>query len=300
MQGDVVGIVDSAGALVVEYKYDAWGKPIARSYLTTAYEALGRLNPFRYRGYVYDEETGLYYLRSRYYNPKWGRFINSDCTSGIVGRLMSHSAYVYCSNSPVDQADQEGQIGSIITGILNAIAEAATRAVINAVCALKHASKFGKFSITSVTRDNTITKKKADSHNSAVSKAVSTISFIFGAILGSYAGSSKVLAKAQKVMDTAIGGFLSDQITGPIQDVFIEAYTVRPGTYTSIKCQYERNFKVLFFPGVEVHSYELRIYPDYCEVWYSYLYNGLNSTITAPQKVGEMTLVELKEELGGQ
>ncbi len=39
---------------------------------------LGKGNPFRYRGYVYDDETKLYYLRSRYYNPAWGRFINAD------------------------------------------------------------------------------------------------------------------------------------------------------------------------------------------------------------------------------
>ena len=65
-----------------------------------------KFNLFRYRGYVYDEETGLYYLRNRYYNPEQGQFVNSDCTSGIVGRLISHSGFTYCSNSPVDQADQ--------------------------------------------------------------------------------------------------------------------------------------------------------------------------------------------------
>ena len=61
LQGDIVGILDSAGSLVVEYKYDAWGKPTLVRTLTTAYEALAELNPFRYRGYVFDEETGLYY-----------------------------------------------------------------------------------------------------------------------------------------------------------------------------------------------------------------------------------------------
>ena len=91
MHGDIVGIVDSAGALVVEYKYDAWGKPIARRSLTTAYEALGRLNPFRYRGYVYDEETGLYYLRSRYYRPEWGRFVNADNRGGSAHRAATQN-----------------------------------------------------------------------------------------------------------------------------------------------------------------------------------------------------------------
>ena len=72
------------------------------------------------------------------------------------------------------------------------------------------------------------------------------------------------------------------------------------GTYTSVTCQYERNFKFLFFlSGIEVHTYELRIYPDYCEVWYSYLYSAFGSQITAPQRIGEMTMVELYEALGG-
>ena len=109
MQGDIVGIVDSAGNLVVEYKCDAWGKPISRSSLTTAYETLGRLNPFRYRRYVYDEETGLYYLRSRYYNPEWGRFINADTLLGEVGALGSHNAFAYCVGNPTRLIDIDGE-----------------------------------------------------------------------------------------------------------------------------------------------------------------------------------------------
>ena len=59
LQGDIVAILDEAGAVVVSYVYDAWGTPIDKS--GTLAETLGTLNPFRYRGYVYDEETGLYY-----------------------------------------------------------------------------------------------------------------------------------------------------------------------------------------------------------------------------------------------
>ena len=66
LQGDIVGIVDNAGALVVEYKYDAWGRKL--SVTGSLSGTLGRRNPFRYRGYVWDEETGLYYLDSRYLN----------------------------------------------------------------------------------------------------------------------------------------------------------------------------------------------------------------------------------------
>ena len=69
LQGDIVAIVDGGGNQVVEYTYDAWGRPLSKT--GTKADTLGTLNPFRYRGYVYDEETGLYYLRSRYYNPVW-------------------------------------------------------------------------------------------------------------------------------------------------------------------------------------------------------------------------------------
>ena len=76
LQGDVVALIDANGTQVVEYGYDVWGNPISKTGSLAA--TIGTLNPFRYRGYVYDEETGLYYLRSRYYNPVWRRFISSD------------------------------------------------------------------------------------------------------------------------------------------------------------------------------------------------------------------------------
>ena len=61
-----MAILDINGTKVVEYKYDAWGKPFEPT--GSVKDDLGKLNPFRYRGYVYDEETGLYYLETRYYS----------------------------------------------------------------------------------------------------------------------------------------------------------------------------------------------------------------------------------------
>ena len=71
-----MGILDNANTLVVKYKYDAWGRPIVIDGILA--ETLGRRNPFRYRGYVYDEESNIYFLRSRYYSPELGRFISMD------------------------------------------------------------------------------------------------------------------------------------------------------------------------------------------------------------------------------
>ena len=106
LQGDIVGIVDNNGNLVVEYRYDAWGKPILTT--GTLKTSLGELNPFRYRGYVYDEETELYYLRSRYYNPEVGRFISADVLLGEVKHLLSHNTYVYTKCRPTMRIDYSG------------------------------------------------------------------------------------------------------------------------------------------------------------------------------------------------
>ena len=76
LQGDIVGLLDNAGTLVVEYKYDAWGRLLSTT--GSLVDTLGKRNPFRYCGYVYDEETELYYLRSRYFCPVLGRFVNAD------------------------------------------------------------------------------------------------------------------------------------------------------------------------------------------------------------------------------
>ncbi len=71
-------------------------------------KALGEKNPYRYRGYRYDTETGYYYLQSRYYNPEWGRFLNADALGGSIGELLSHNTFAYCNNNPVNGKDPNG------------------------------------------------------------------------------------------------------------------------------------------------------------------------------------------------
>ena len=112
LQGDILGIIDSEQDLVVEYAYDPWGKPLETRCLKTGCEMLAEMNPFRYRGYVYDEETGLYYLRSRYYNLVWGRFMNGDSVLGYHGRLLAHNIFAYCCNNPLILSDDSGLIQS--------------------------------------------------------------------------------------------------------------------------------------------------------------------------------------------
>ena len=76
--------------------------------MTSAYAKLAQLNPFRYRGYVWDEETELYYLRSRYYDPAWGRFLNADIILGNISSLLEHSLFSYCKNSSISFLDNTG------------------------------------------------------------------------------------------------------------------------------------------------------------------------------------------------
>ena len=73
-------------------------------------DGIGTLNPFRYRGYYYDEETGLYYLQSRYYDPEVGRFINADEIDllGADGSLTGYNLFIYCGNSPSCASDRNG------------------------------------------------------------------------------------------------------------------------------------------------------------------------------------------------
>lgn len=126
LQGDIVAILDSTGNMVVKYKYDAWGKPCELT--GSMKDDLGKLNPFRYRGYVYDEETNLYYLRSRYYAPSLCRFVNADSVDYLDAKLspLSCNLFTYCDNNPTTKIDVNGKaaaniVGGIIGGVAGAL-----------------------------------------------------------------------------------------------------------------------------------------------------------------------------------
>ncbi|GAA0776132.1 hypothetical protein GCM10008908_28960 [Clostridium subterminale] len=110
-QTDIIGILDSNGTQVVSYTYDTWGKLIS----ITGDKALGEKNPYRYRGYRYDSETGYYYLQSRYYNPEWGRFLNADGLVSTGQGFIGYNMFAYCLNSPVNRRDDNGLRSGCIT-----------------------------------------------------------------------------------------------------------------------------------------------------------------------------------------
>ena len=106
-RGDIVSIYNVAGGEVVQYTYDAYGKPLTTS-ATSAYTSIADINPLRYRGYVYDRETGLYYLQSRYYDPETCRFINADVYCSTGQGITGNNMFAYCNNNPVIYYDHSG------------------------------------------------------------------------------------------------------------------------------------------------------------------------------------------------
>ena len=112
-QGDVVKLVTSSGSVVATYEYDAWGNILSKS------GSMADKNPLRYRGYYYDNETGFYYLQSRYYDPANRRFINADILSSTGQGIVGANMFAYCLNNPVNRIDAEGAISLWVILFIN-------------------------------------------------------------------------------------------------------------------------------------------------------------------------------------
>jgi len=122
LQGDIIAVYNSSGTPICTYKYDAWGAftTTVTSGVTTLERSIANTyNPFRYRGYFYDVESGYYYLQSRYYNPNWGRFLNADGYVTTGQGILSYNMYAYCNNNPVMCVDKSGDFFEwIVLGIV--------------------------------------------------------------------------------------------------------------------------------------------------------------------------------------
>ena len=112
IQGDITQIINSAGVVVAKYVYDAWGNhKVLNPDGTENTDSLfiGNINPFRYRGYLFDPETNLYYLNSRYYDPEVSRFISPDSIEYLDPESINGlNLYCYCGNNPVMYVDESG------------------------------------------------------------------------------------------------------------------------------------------------------------------------------------------------
>ena len=126
-QGNIIAIVDSTGSVVVQYWYDAWGNHkvvYENGDEITDQNNIGNLNPFRYRGYYYDTETGLYFLQTRYYDPEVGRFLNRDSVQYAAPETINGlNLYAYCLNNPVEYVDPDGTLISSFIDVFSALTE---------------------------------------------------------------------------------------------------------------------------------------------------------------------------------
>lgn len=125
--GDIIAIRDSSGNIDSSYRYGAFGECTAGRQ-----GACYAVNPFRYRGYFYDVETKMYYLKNRYYNPAWHRFMNPDHPDYIdVETVHGLNLYMYCGNDPINNIDPTGNgiitimlllgLGTLVGGIAGGI-----------------------------------------------------------------------------------------------------------------------------------------------------------------------------------
>jgi len=137
LQGDIIAIYNASGTKIGSYNYDAWGNfTVTKSsgISLLEYNILYNYNPFHYRGYYYDSDSGFYYLQTRYYNPEIGRFLNADSYVNANEDILGYNMFAYCSNNPVMTSDPTGEFNwdkltsgaSLIAIGVVAIATAAT------------------------------------------------------------------------------------------------------------------------------------------------------------------------------
>ena len=133
LQGDIVAVYSDDGTKLISYTYDAWGN-FDIEYFNGGASSPAAFNPFIYRGYYFDTETGFYYLNSRYYDPQTCRFINADnCVSGAAGAIHGYNMYAYCFNSPITLSDSTGNWPEWVKDAFKWVAKNVIRPVVKAV-----------------------------------------------------------------------------------------------------------------------------------------------------------------------
>ncbi|MFX3661414.1 MAG: toxin C-terminal domain-containing protein, partial [Ectobacillus sp.] len=170
--GDVLALTDKDGNIVASYTYDAWGNIISKTGTMSA------SNPYRYAGYRYDNEAGLYYLITRYYDPNIGRFISRDTFFGLNDEPLSLNQYAYTKNNPIIYFDPNGNMAALagvyfIPGI-GQVALLATGAVILSAITWQAGSWLGK-KVRTYLNSQKVTKEEAD--KIATSKGYSKTKF---------------------------------------------------------------------------------------------------------------------------
>ena len=129
---NIIGITDINGKIVVKYSYDAWGA--IKSIIDTSSSGIGKLNPFRFKGYYYDNESSMYYCKTRYYVPQWGRWLSPDSIEYLNPESINKlNLYTYANNNPVIYYDPDGHMALLcallILGAIGMVANVGSQAL---------------------------------------------------------------------------------------------------------------------------------------------------------------------------
>lgn len=198
-----MAIYDNNGNKRVTYNYDAFGNcTIASS--TTDY-ALATVNPIRYRGYYYDQETGLYFLNARYYSPEFRRFVSPTNASALNPQVVNGlNLYCYCNNNPINVqyntvTSNSTNIGGVPVSSMSLVADIGTT--------FSNSFHLG-FSFPSL------------SFNSLLKNTLLSLSEVSGTLFYSLTNNGQVMINYHRIFDGVDGFTVLDNLPHPVNNLF--------------------------------------------------------------------------------
>ena len=177
-RGDVIGLYNSTGTLFAKYNYDAWGNIISvtnASGVEVSDTHIAKLQPFRYRSYYYDTDSGFYYLQSRYYDPVTHRFINADGLVSTGTGVLGYNMFAYCNNNPVNYSDPSGNNPTAIVSSTLKILAVLVAVVVVAKIVTSEPVKNAVANVVQTTIENT--KNQLDAIGNTVGVIASIVNF---------------------------------------------------------------------------------------------------------------------------
>ena len=283
-------LLDNSGNVVVRYVYDAWGNhAVLNSDGTDCESGIGVLNPFRYRGYFYDVETGLYYLQTRYYDPETGRFITIDGIEYLDPETINGlNLYAYCGNNPVMYTDPTGTFISFLIGLLIAVGiGAAVGAVSYTVSEVVSYAVAGEWTWSWGMFFGSIIGGAVAGALTFVAPAVSP--FITGAISGAISTSTGMIIEnamgdanytaREIIVATFLSAFISSLTAGISSKIKIKGFSAGRGSLSQIYKQIFTKFRNETIKKIKVKTFgKMFLYAAGMEV-FSTIVNSIQDLI---------------------
>ena len=283
LQGDITAIMSYTGTVVAKYTYDAWGKLLSvrdgNNQAVTSPTHIANLNPFRYRGYIYDTETELYYVSSRYYDPEIGRWINADNQiAGVGGEILGYNMFAYCMNNPVNMSDPSGNWPEWATKLVAAVAVVAVVAVVAAVTVATAGAGTAIAAVAVGAAKGAavgfVAGAASGAAGGAISHRIST---------GSWSGAGE--AALNGMADGALSGAITGAITGGIQGGISHASTSVSTNSSQVDPRIEEALRTLDKTGIKPGQTQisqkrvLELYNSYNPLKASSSYTNINGTL---------------------